>query len=113
MRLKSFLWVLLLGALLPHLLFADVTFTDEQYEELSQTIDALQQEQIERKNYEEDLKKQVQAYKMTSEDLMAAMQDQQSSYKKREISWITGSILVMIASSITFYQIGRYHGHSR
>ena len=113
MNLKRLSLVLLLSCLLPSYGFSDVIFTDAQYEELSQTLDLLQKEQEKQKKYEEDLKKQVQAYKMTSEDLMRVMQERQSYYKKRTTFWIAGSALMIIASSVISYEVGKHHEYIR
>lgn len=102
MNLKRLLLVLLLSCLLPSYGFSDVIFTDAQYEELSQTLDLLQKEQEKQKKYEEERKKY-------EEDLMRAMQEQQSYYKKRTTFWIAGSALMIIASSVISYEVGKYH----
>lgn len=87
--LKALLLVLLLVL---SQAYADVIFTDEQYEELQQTVSQLQQLNNDNLTYVNDL---------------TQMNEQlRNSYKKQKIFWIVGSILTVISSGVIGYCVG-------
>lgn len=87
--LKALLLVLLLVL---SQAYADVTFTDEQYEELQQTLEQLQTLNNDNQNIVSDLQQMNEQLK--------------NSYKKQKIYWIMGSILTTVSVGITCYCIG-------
>lgn len=94
--MRRCLRVLLLATCLvlfrPSYVSADVIFTDEQYEELQQTVSQLQQLNNDNLTYVNDL---------------TQMNEQlQNSYKKQKIFWIVGSILAVISSGVIGYCAG-------
>ena len=94
--MKRCLRVLLLAMCLvlfrPSYVSADVIFTDEQYEELQQTMGQLQQLNNDNLTYVNDL---------------TQMNEQlRNSYKKQKIFWIVGSILAVISSGVIGYCVG-------
>lgn len=90
--LRVLLLVTLLVSFQPSCVYADVTFTDEQYEELQQTLEQLQELNSDNQNIVTNLQQM-------NEQL-------QSSYKKQKTYWIVGSILTTVSVGITCYYIG-------